>query len=456
MKNRAGFIESADAAAPVTTFERLADSRSAWLVLACAAMALRLGFALLAPHVDALSGVVAFGSDGYEKIAANLLDGNGYRIRNDVAPTMLRNPGYVLVVAGAFAAFGRDKLVGIVLQALTAGAITLLIRPVGCRMAGRQAAFLGAIMYALYPPDWLASAKYIAEPLMGVLILLMLLAADAVIRRPSVVTALLLGALGGALVLTKSVGVLLLPCLLVALVLISPEQRRNPLRTASLGFVALALQVALLVPWGAYNYERSGRFVLTSTIAGWALFDSHFIANYEGPEVSPTRLWLEARKSARAIAAENGIFPDPRDDWAFTFADIHDEIAMGDLLKRRAVEGIEAAPLRFAGGMLRRSAEFWYAGRSDTSTLIGAAINLPICAVALWGFWRRALYRSPLALIGLAVIVYMNGITALSFAVARYSIPVMPIVLVFAASSFVQRRETASVETLAPSRLAHV
>src|SRR5262245_34894984 len=48
--------------------------------------------------------------DGYDLLAASLLDGNGYRMFADTSPTMIRTPGYAVVLAGIFAVFGKSLL----------------------------------------------------------------------------------------------------------------------------------------------------------------------------------------------------------------------------------------------------------------------------------------------------------------------------------------------------------
>src|SRR3954447_25037580 len=47
-------------------------------------------------------------ADGYELIAWNFVQGNGYRMYPDTSLTMLRTPGFVLLLSLIFAVFGKS------------------------------------------------------------------------------------------------------------------------------------------------------------------------------------------------------------------------------------------------------------------------------------------------------------------------------------------------------------
>ena len=48
--------------------------------------------------------------DRYDRIAENLLAGNGYRIYPETSETLLRSPGYVFLLTGIFYLFGKSLL----------------------------------------------------------------------------------------------------------------------------------------------------------------------------------------------------------------------------------------------------------------------------------------------------------------------------------------------------------
>src|SRR5579859_456017 len=66
---------------------------------------------VLIPKVSSYFGRsynVSVYADGYDQLAANLAEGNGYRFYPDTAKTMLREPGYPMVLAAIFIAFGSN------------------------------------------------------------------------------------------------------------------------------------------------------------------------------------------------------------------------------------------------------------------------------------------------------------------------------------------------------------
>src|SRR5260370_3757720 len=70
--------------------------------------------------------------DGYDQLAANLAQGNGYRFYPDTAKILMREPGYPLFLAGLLLAFGSTftavKLANMVLALATGWLMTRLAR----------------------------------------------------------------------------------------------------------------------------------------------------------------------------------------------------------------------------------------------------------------------------------------------------------------------------------------
>src|SRR5690349_19930488 len=66
---------------------------------------------VLIPEVSSRIGRFYSGNryaDGYDELAANLAEGNGYRFYPDTAETLMREPGYPIFLAGIFVVFGKN------------------------------------------------------------------------------------------------------------------------------------------------------------------------------------------------------------------------------------------------------------------------------------------------------------------------------------------------------------
>src|SRR5206468_3542620 len=154
---------------------------------------------------------------------------------------MMRNPGYVGLLTAVFAVAGSSRWVGHVVQALLAAGVVLLMRPVGRPIVGARATFLAALLYALYPADWAACARYVAEPMLTVLLLLTLLALRRFLAGPSRAAAVLLGLTFGLMLWTKSVAAYLPPFLFIWMLLFVPVVRVRARRFIPAALLALAV-----------------------------------------------------------------------------------------------------------------------------------------------------------------------------------------------------------------------
>src|SRR5579863_5716909 len=67
-------------------------------------------------------------ADGYDLMATNLANGNGYRWRADMGSTMIREPGYPLLLAAAFKIAGYSiKAARLLNLLLTVGIVVMMI-----------------------------------------------------------------------------------------------------------------------------------------------------------------------------------------------------------------------------------------------------------------------------------------------------------------------------------------
>ena len=263
-------------------------SRRVILAAACAALVLRLGFALLYWTDKPLT----HDEREYLALAANLSAGKGFAYSADVegtSPRFGRAPGYpaflalVGVKTGTGVALAHVKIVQAILGAFS----VLLLASVARWAAGERTAAICACVAAIYPPlvtmpaYIFSEALYLPLALSCVLLLTMTPAESgnampptrrlAGVRLHPAVTA---GLAAGA-------GTLVRPGMLVFLPLSVVWLARRTRVSLAISFVLAAALV--IAPWTARNVRHYGRFVLIASEGGVTFWTgNHPLARGEG------------------------------------------------------------------------------------------------------------------------------------------------------------------------------
>lgn len=251
-------------------------------------------------RIDALRNVAPevpeFGdARAYHLLGANLADGRGMvrpydlLLAGEEIPTAEYPPGLPVLLAGADR-IGIDSTTGqrallCVVGSLTVGLVGLL----GRRLGGDGAGYLAAALAAVYPALWGADVSLMAEPLAAFFGAAVLLAALAVVDRPSGWTWAALGATAGLGCLVRSEFALVGPILVGALawhehrsgVTGSGPVPWRPILTRA--GVALGALVLVLVPWTIRNALAFDAFVPLSNNAGSVARGANCDAAYSGP-----------------------------------------------------------------------------------------------------------------------------------------------------------------------------
>jgi hypothetical protein len=242
------------------------DSRLATLVVF--AIVLGAGVLAITPHP-----LGVFSDDGmYAVLARSLAEGKGYRFINlPGSPSGTHfPPAYPLLLAALwklFPAFPQNVLVFKGANVLLNAVAAALAFRFGERVLAlpRWAAALTALMAGIAIPSLLLAGMVMSEPLFLVLLLGALMTAERVRATPTVRGAIAVGALGGVLMLTRSIGIAFVVGSVVAL-LVARRWRHAA--------IAAAVAVALAAPWQLWVARHDGELppVLRGkygSYAGW-------------------------------------------------------------------------------------------------------------------------------------------------------------------------------------------
>ncbi len=239
--------------------------------------------------------------------SAQLAAGKGFVTPIVGGASALHPPLTVLVVTPASWLFGVPT--GAVPQRITMallGAVAVgVIGWLAAVLAGPRVGLLAAVLAALYPNLWIPSGIVMSETLAILITALLLLATYRMLRRPSWVSALLLGVGCGAAALTRSELVAFVPLLLIPAVVVT----RGLSGRARVGLVAVGLVAATVVvaPWVVRNLTTFHDPTYLSTGDGGLLLGANCDRTYSGSLIGywslPCSVAVAAAKDPSVLSA---------------------------------------------------------------------------------------------------------------------------------------------------------
>src|ERR1700733_5646697 len=368
--------------------------------------------------------------DDYDLIADNLIDGHGYRMYADTSETMLRSPGFVLVLAGIFALFGKSLLVVQIVQYLMSAVIAAIVYFISQRLFGvRLVSLLAVFLFLFHPVSMLSDTRAGTDTTLTLCltttIWLLLRAIDSQRWWDYVLSGLALG----YTMLVKATVALIFPALF--LFLIWPLKMRRPFWLTSRRFVLAAITAALVMtPWIVRNFEISGRFVPSMTVTGLAIFQGEEAERNAGNGEDSKDLLGDAGMEQLRIGHEMGL--RMREDFFPQFYRVQDEILFYDELARRGWTQYMKHPALLARTVVHNCWAFWFQGRTYKATLINIIVMLPFMLIFLCGAVIAVRRERRSWILVISVVMYVLPHLVI-IAVARYSAAVVPLMCVLAA-----------------------
>jgi 4-amino-4-deoxy-L-arabinose transferase-like glycosyltransferase len=384
----------------------------------------------LAPHY----GLNTF-ADLYDRLAKSLADGQGYRLSPDTAPSLMREPGYPLFLSMLFRVFGYGlapaQWANLLLSLLVAwGMVRILLR----LSESRWVLLAGPLLFLFHPATVIAESRGGFELLFMALLVWFVVSLLRALDDRRSVSYLIAGILLGGAVLVKSTPILFPFSLLPYLLIVERKNSRSfrLLRNITLLVGAMAL---VLSPWIIRNYRVSGKFIPTASILGISAHSGQHICKHHsdqgGFHVADTMGGAERRQ----LAGEMGY--EFRGDYYQLFYSTADEIRFSQQLLHRVIDEYRNSPSLFLRCTVSNVYHFWFAGRTQQTTLINLAVQLPYLALATAGAYLWIL-RGGARIVGLLLlfIIYYMGLHLPILAQARYATSLLPFLGVLGAGVF--------------------
>jgi 4-amino-4-deoxy-L-arabinose transferase-like glycosyltransferase len=360
-----------------------------------------------------------FGEMGRSISQGHWFDGFGVLIKR-------RAPLYPLVIGAVYFVFGEHDRLIFVLHALLFAATCVLAYDIGRRLFNRRTGIIAGLACALNPMMLRYIPSLHLETQLTVLVTLLIWLMVRFYERPSVRNGLFVGVVGGLATLTKAV-ILLYPLVFAVGILLAfraarrrGENRPAPWKALLVLFLAMGCTI---LPWTIRNYRASGHFVLVSTGTSDAFLRGFIFSE-------PDYITLKKPPYTDAENASNAYFQSLAKAQGTVWE--RDDYETDQILNEEAKRRLFAEP----GAVARKTAiglfTFWY----ELTSLKNSALALGLAVVA-WVFavigWRQARRERRPAWLILLPIFYLNIVLAFLLALGRYSVPILPALMIMAA-----------------------
>jgi 4-amino-4-deoxy-L-arabinose transferase-like glycosyltransferase len=333
--------------------------------------------------------------------------------------------------------FGVHPQLFLVVQCVMFAGTCTIVFDIGRRLFNERTGIIAGVLCALHP----MMLRYIPylhlETQLTLLVTLLVWLMVRFYEKPSIGRGLFVGFVGGAAALTKAV-ILLFPVLFVVGVVLANrlasrravQGSRGPSAGAkekgppwrALAAVLLMLGLTIL-PWTIRQYRSSGHFVPISSgtsdafLRGFIFSRTDFITLRKPPF---TEAENESNEYFKALARKAGTVWQRNDG------------ETDQILNSEARRRLRAQPGQVARKTVVGLFTFWYELTSFKNSLLAVVL-----AVGAWFFaiigWRRARREGRPSWLLLLPVLYLNLLLALLLALGRYSVPILPALVVLAA-----------------------
>ena len=383
-------------------------------------------------------------ADGYDQLAQNLVNGNGYRMYPDTAETLMREPGYPILLAGMYSIFGNSFAVVKLANMLMAFAVAWQMMWLSRGLWNNQVMILGPpLLFLFHPGTLIAESRGGIELLYTLFLAFFMSTLYVAVKNNSVWYYVVSGGVLGLTVLVRSVPILFPVAVLFYLLVFERERASKvviPCRNVAAMIVAMFV---VLCPWIIRNYRLTGKFVPTASVLGVSAQAGEYLFTHH----SGKDRWAvdgEAAAERNALARELG-YPF-KEGYYQCFYSSTDELKFSNYLVGKVAGDYRRSPELFARVMFTNLFYFWIGGKAGNSVLMNSAVQLPLLILAATGI-LLSVKSGQLKIIApmVLLIAYSMAVSLPILAQARYSVPLIPYLSILAfipLTQYVGRRLT--------------
>lgn len=256
--------------------ESVPQRASIWLdltIIAGIALMTRLAWAIIGPTVDPflIQSPLLGDAASYDRIARSIMAGEGY-IDSSSKPSAFWPPLYPAFLSLLYSITGYKIEVARIAQAFLGVVVPVSFFLISIRSFGRRTAWLSAIGLIFYPHLVYFNAWLIAESLFMALMALGLLIISILPDKPGFTWVAIAGLFFGLAALAKPFMLFVMPFLALWLLLAFPKGLSQRIMAVSVLAVAT---LAIILPWTVRNYKVYDQVVLISTNGGYTFLGAN-------------------------------------------------------------------------------------------------------------------------------------------------------------------------------------
>lgn len=391
-------------------------------------------FIVILVHVIGYYGLTSFihigkGTTEYEKIAGNISSGHGFVLQPGEETILWRPPLYIYLITFFYTYVKNFYGTIVVFQTILNGLTCVLIYKIGEKVFDRWVGFFAAMVLTCYPLFIINSFRLMPEAVFTFLLSLFLFFFIGFFEKPDWKRVAILGILLGLSTLTKA-SIQFLPFFLglYAFLWLRKRIQLVPVLIRLMGVIII--MIGVISPWTIRNYLLSEELIFVDTSGGYTFWIGNRIQS-DGHDDDPlTKTEMDEVK--KDVARILGLEYSPSFNLAKT------AWASGENSNKLYQEGLRIIrdhPLQTGWIWLKKIYRFWFLYIGKTTFILqeilwGIQGLLILVATIGIGFsLKQKKSISPLIII----IVYFVLLHMMATANIRYSMPVMPYMILLAA-----------------------
>jgi len=194
--------------------------------------------------------------------------------------------------------------------------------------------------------------------------------------------------------------------------------------------------VLILSPWVIRNYKLVNEVVVTASVQGVSTFAGQYINKNMSLKRGFAELDSEAAVERDVIATKHG-FAFKKGYYQYFYRS-KDELDFNRVLLRTAMNEYRHDPMLFIRCSINNLFNFWFAGKNWRVTWMNMFLQVPLLLISFAGtylLWKRD--RLKQAAVILLLILNLYAVHVLVLAQARYSVPLVPFLAIFASIAII-------------------